>query len=360
MHDYQKELREFIKKTYQNIEERSVTRGYSYLWSGAKRFHIYRVQNDGSFRYLIYTSCRMNMPVAIDVQERMDITIYEGYVRNGSDLIIAMERIREERDYFLEKSHQFYPKSVQSPPLSSPSLPTTQFPQNGNYQNGVLDEQIGKYEDYLNLLRRINKCDDCKRMRHGSRRTGDRRILLGWGNIDAEIMFIGEAPHEEYARSGMILSPYSDTGRKILRILLGGWTEIQGRQALLHGVDAQIKGTFKRGYTIWLTNCVKCCFPYSETEEKKGFSSRCRTILIEEINLIDPEILILFGDKAKSALKINKRKKYRGDGISFNDDVGNKSRTIITSPHPLNRQGEIVPVLEIQTALNNYVQNRPI
>ena len=277
MGDFQKSLCEFIKNFYPNIEERFVSRGHSYLWSGSKRFHIYRFRNDGSFRYLIYTPCTMNMSIARDVKERKGITIYEGYVRNRSDLNIAMDQIREERECFQKKQY------FQSNRKADQSIPSSPLPSNQDIpilspltppNKHELDECIGKYIGYICFIKEINKCNKC----YGKNNV-ERRILLGWGDLNAEIMFIGIAPGKKWGGKGMVFGPYnSKSGHPIMDVLKG------------------IKRSNDEGYTFWITNCIKCTLQ-SNNIVVEGNESECNEIIKKEVDLIKPNVIVLFGDK---------------------------------------------------------------
>jgi len=103
------------------------------------------------------------------------------------------------------------------------------------------------------------------------------QMLLGRGNLTADVMFIGIAPNKGYKSNRMTLSPYSVTGKRFNRLLESIGNNLPQKQ----------------GYSYWVTNYVKCdC----EKRDWKSTMDNCRSILEEEIDIVSPSLIVLFGN----------------------------------------------------------------
>ena len=152
-----------------------------------------------------------------------------------------------------------------------------------------------KYEKYAEFVSDIENCDEC----FGVQET---RILLGRGDINPDILFVGIGPKETYAGRGMVFGPYSRSGKIFNRLL----ESIKIRQ--------NQEETNKKGFTYWVTNCVKCSYP-----EKRliGDITACPAIWFGmEIPLLNPKIIVFFSSPV--AKQVLKRKFRHLDTFTWN------------------------------------------
>ncbi len=148
-----------------------------------------------------------------------------------------------------------------------------------------LDLLYQKGRQYHRLCQRIRLCNECPGMNIGR----VTECCPGWGNLNADVMFIGQSLHEP----GM----YSQIP------FIGG-------SGLIIDAALRLSGINRRDY-FW-TNVVKC-YPErnrpSTEEEKKG----CWEYLATEISIIQPRIVVSFGKDAKWAAE-----KYKSE---YNDET---------------------------------------
>ena len=144
--------------------------------------------------------------------------------------------------------------------------------------------RIAKLND---LIRSCNKC------RLSETKTN---AVVGEGNLDSRLILIAQAPGRDEDREGkMFIGPSG----KILDELLNS-----------AGVDRQ---------DIYITNLIKCMLP-NYRKPKQDEIETCAHYLDEEINIINPEILVPLGYYAFNYLQ----KKYgitevsKGDLLSIN------------------------------------------
>ncbi|WP_157463182.1 uracil-DNA glycosylase [Caldisphaera lagunensis] len=159
-----------------------------------------------------------------------------------------------------------------------------------------------------NLNELIKSCKKCPL--HLSR----TNVVLGNGNINTKIMLIGEAPGRNEDLEGI---PFVGLAGKLLDSLLN-------------------ENNIKRD-EVYITNVVKCRPPNNRTPNKEEVSS-CLPYLIEEINIVKPELILTLGRTAGEAISIifnyewegleKERKKIRE--VMFN---GTKIK-ILSTYHP--------------------------
>jgi len=139
-----------------------------------------------------------------------------------------------------------------------------------------------KYEEYAEFVAGIEDCDECFNNQ-------EKRILLGRGDMNPDILFVGIGPKETYFGNGMVFGPYSRSGKIFNRLL----------ETIKVSQNQEGKG--KSGFTYWVTNCVKCSLP---EKGEIGDISACPKIWFGmEIPLINPKVIVFFGEPiAKSVL----------------------------------------------------------
>ena len=126
-------------------------------------------------------------------------------------------------------------------------------------------------DKYNNLVKEMYGCKSpCKQP--------IERMLIGRGDLSADVVFIGLAPNPNYHGIGprVVFGPYSPTGKKVARL-----------------VDA-IKLKVKKDVSFWFTNVIKCD---SEKRDFRKNAIACAKYLEKEMLLIKPKITVLFGAK---------------------------------------------------------------
>src|SRR3954468_17661400 len=109
-----------------------------------------------------------------------------------------------------------------------------------------------------------------------------RRIVHGYGNPNARIVFIGEAPgHRGADRTGV---PFSGdkSGRALQRMLI----EL--------GLSTDQQPNDQPQLRCFVTNIVRCCPPANRTPTLREQAS-CTPFLAAELDLIDPQIIVPIG-----------------------------------------------------------------
>jgi len=118
----------------------------------------------------------------------------------------------------------------------------------------------------------IRNCTKCKLY------LSRKNAVIGYGNIKAKIMFIGEAPGRNEDIQG---KPFVGSAGKLLDYLLN-------------------KINLKRE-DVYITNVVKCRPPNNRTPLKEEIDA-CIPYLKEEIEMIRPEIIVTLGRTSGAAL----------------------------------------------------------
>ncbi len=149
----------------------------------------------------------------------------------------------------------------------------------------------GKKELLLNQLKnKVIKCNKCNLYK---KRTN---IVFGEGNINTRLMFIGEAPGKFEDLSG---KPFVGDAGKLL-------TKIISAMGLTRN-------------DVYICNILKCRPPDNRNPEKNEIDN-CITYLLEQIEIISPEIIVTLGKVSTLAL-LNKEdsiNKLRGKFYNFN------------------------------------------
>ncbi len=127
-----------------------------------------------------------------------------------------------------------------------------------------------------NLREEIGNCQRCKLSK------GRTNIVIGEGSLDAEIMFIGEAPGREEDIQG---KPFvGDAGQILTRLI--------------------VKMGFKRE-DVYIGNIVKCRPPLNRDPEDDEISS-CIQFIKKQIGIISPKIIVSLGRVSTQTLIASK------------------------------------------------------
>jgi uracil-DNA glycosylase len=108
--------------------------------------------------------------------------------------------------------------------------------------------------------------------------------VIGFGNPNAKLMFVGEAGGREENEQGR---PFVGKSGKLLTELMA---EI--------GINRE---------DVWITNTVKCATPENRIPKITEINS-CRPFIEEEIYLVKPQIIILLGMTATRAILGNQNR----------------------------------------------------
>lgn len=123
----------------------------------------------------------------------------------------------------------------------------------------------------LNWDQLYTTCKDCHSCGLGSTRTN---IVIGRGNENAKILFIGEGPGEQEDLQGL---PFVGPAGQLLDTLL---------QALMYKPE-----------DYYIANVVKCRPPNNRVPED-GEAERCLPFLRNQLTLIKPKIIVCLGSTA--------------------------------------------------------------
>ncbi len=161
-----------------------------------------------------------------------------------------------------------------------------------------MDELSYRFEELREEVRNCKKCP-----LHASR----NQPVFGSGNPSARIMLIGEAPGADEDREGVAF--IGKAGKLIDKILTAC--------------------NFSRDEHVFISNIVKCRPPGNRKPEKEEMAA-CLPYLEQQIELIDPVIIVAMGATALKGLKGGEPKitKERGSWQYF------KSRLMMPTYHP--------------------------
>src|ERR1700729_4515078 len=114
---------------------------------------------------------------------------------------------------------------------------------------------------------------------------GRTQVVFGVGAPDADLLFVGEGPGREEDLAG---EPFVGRSGKLLDRLM--WEEVGLTRA-----------------ECYIANVVKCRPPQNRDPAPREIEA-CRPYLAEQIDLIDPRVIVTLG-KIKKKKKNNKKKK---------------------------------------------------
>lgn len=126
--------------------------------------------------------------------------------------------------------------------------------------------------------------------------TGSSNIIFGEGNVNADIVFIGEAPGKTEELEG--------------RPFVGQSGQLLNRALELAGLDRS---------DVYITNIVKCRPPNNRTPSINELIAGRETLLIKQLEIIKPRIICTLGSVALRGLTQTTYQitKERGQPIDF-------------------------------------------
>lgn len=157
---------------------------------------------------------------------------------------------------------------------------------------------MNKEQALIKIAEEIAACEQC-------RRWGAGRPVPGEGNADADILFVGEAPGAEEAKTGR---PFVGRSGKLLRATI---REI--------GLDEA---------AIYITSPVKY-LPTRGTPSRENIE-HSRTHFLKQLAVIDPKIVVLLGSVAALAVLGERAAITKQHGTAIQRD----GRTYFFSFHP--------------------------
>jgi len=121
------------------------------------------------------------------------------------------------------------------------------------------------------LNRQISRCKKCPL--HKTRKNG----VPGEGPVNARFFFIGQAPGREEDRTGR---PFVGRAGKLL--------------------DELLKEAGLKREKVFITSCLKS-FPPDNRKPKKSEIDACLNYTIRQIEIVNPEVIVLLGKVAQDA-----------------------------------------------------------
>ena len=142
------------------------------------------------------------------------------------------------------------------------------------------EEKLTKITKPIFKLEKIEeKAKNCKKC---SLYESRKSVVFGDGDLNRPWMFIGEAPGESEDRSG---KPFVGAAGKLLDKMI-------------------LAMKLKRGRNTYITNVIKCRPPNNRNPNPIEINN-CQNYLSEQINLINPLIIITLGKIAANAILKN-------------------------------------------------------
>lgn len=124
------------------------------------------------------------------------------------------------------------------------------------------------YQNWDELEKACKNCNKCKLC------TTRQNVVIGTGNKNAKIMFIGEGPGADEDIQGI---PFVGKAGQLM--------------------DKALIGLGLRREEIYIANIVKCRPPQNRNPEKDEVEA-CREYIETQIKLVSPQIIVLLGNVA--------------------------------------------------------------
>jgi DNA polymerase len=161
-----------------------------------------------------------------------------------------------------------------------------------NTQATTLPPVIGDKPSALKLIR--EDIGDCTRCRLHKGRTN---LVFGVGNVNADLMFVGEGPGADEDAQG---EPFVGRAGQLLNNMISAM-----------GIKRE---------DVYIANVVKCRPPSNRTPEKDECDT-CSPFLMRQIDVIKPKVIVALGAvAAKNLLAVNdSMSNLRGRWYDFRD-----------------------------------------
>jgi len=204
-------------------------------------------------------------------------------------------------DYYREMGiYDFYRQPVTEAAQMEESIPVVAT----RSSSPLFDSSLPVIQDKLSALRAISDdIGDCTRCRLHK---GRKNIVFGVGNVNADIMFVGEGPGADEDEQG---EPFVGRAGQLLNNMIAAMG-------------------LKRS-DVYIANVVKCRPPGNRTPEKDECET-CGPFLLRQIEVIRPKVIVALGAvAAKYLLAINdSMANLRGRWYDF------KGSRLVVTYHP--------------------------
>jgi len=146
---------------------------------------------------------------------------------------------------------------------------------------------------YTHMSELAQHCNQCQRCELGQTRT---HAVVGRGNLNAQIMIVGEAPGQNEDETGL---PFVGRSGQLL-------------EKILESVNLTTEED------VYIANINKCRPPNNRVPTPSEMAA-CLPYLLEQIRLVDPKIILLTGATALKGLTGEKQAitKIRGQWIEW-------------------------------------------
>ena len=209
------------------------------------------------------------MPRKLDPQTQKHLTAYVDYYRDMG-------------------VYDFYQRPIPEDAASLADIPSAPISTAGTAADVVLvtreeslfDSRLPGVQDKAAALKLIREdIGDCTRCRLHK---GRKNIVFGVGNVNAEIMFVGEGPGADEDEQG---EPFVGRAGQLLNNMIAAMG-------------------LKRG-DVYIANVVKCRPPQNRPPEKDECDT-CSPFLMRQIEVIRPKVIVALGAvAAKNLLAVN-------------------------------------------------------
>jgi uracil-DNA glycosylase family 4 len=187
--------------------------------------------------------------------------------------------------------HDFYRRPVEDG-VELALQPVTETISVSSQVPAALPPVIGDKPSALKLIR--EDIGDCTRCRLHKGRTN---LVFGVGNVNAELMFVGEGPGADEDAQG---EPFVGRAGQLLNNMISAM-----------GIKRE---------DVYIANVVKCRPPSNRTPEKDECDT-CSPFLMRQIDVIKPKVIVALGAvAAKNLLAVNdSMANLRGRWYDFRD-----------------------------------------
>ena len=173
---------------------------------------------------------------------------------------------------------------------------------------------VSKEDMWKKIVKEISECKKCRLYKHR------KNPVPGEGNLNAKIVFIGEAPGAKEDEEGR---PFVGAAGKLLTTLL--------------------ENIGLKRENVFITNVVKCRPPHNRDPLDDEINA-CLPYLMEQINIIKPKIIVTLG-------RISTRTIFQLGGLAFRSM--SKDRGVIREAKIGEVEVKILPTYHPAAALYN-------
>jgi uracil-DNA glycosylase len=208
-------------------------------------------------------------------------------------------------DYYREMGiHDFYRRPVPESPAGEVAEPAAEAEIAAGPAVSLFDSPLPVMTDKKAALQAVREdIGDCTRCRLHK---GRKNIVFGVGNVNADLMFVGEGPGADEDEQG---EPFVGRAGQLLNNMIAAMG-------------------LKRS-DVYIANVVKCRPPQNRTPEKDECDT-CSPFLMRQIEIIRPKVIVALGAvAAKNLLAVNdSMANLRGRWYEF------KSARLAVTYHP--------------------------